>query len=864
MTTTFVLWFLNDEAMKKSIILTIALLLLAGTVLRAVPAYPGVIKYRQPDGTYINIQIHGDEFYHYTTSNGRVVAMDKDGFYRPAMMPVRNEQSVRSRRAMVGNIGKTAEKKKSLTQGSNRFIVMLIEFSDLEFSVPNAHQAFSNMLNQKGYSDNGGTGSVYDYYYENSRGQFNPTYDVIGPIKVPGAFADYGGNDNNGSDKNPRGALLDACQIASSEGLCDFSNYDNDNDGVVDNIFFFYAGHNEAEGGGEDTIWPHAWSVSGTRLNGVYLGSYACTSEYSGSKGNTMAGIGTFCHEFGHVLGLPDFYDTDYEKNGTAKAVYAFSLMCNGSYNNNGRTPPYLGAMERWILGWKEDLPEWDSAGAKTIKSVQENDGYITPTSMDMEFFLYEVRDGTGWDKYITTNLSSVPPQGMLVYHVDLSTNIVSGKEARALWNSNQLNCYEVHPCYYVVGASLGYAGYNDLLYPGTTGTTSFEGTDWAGYATGYKLSDINYQDGTVSLNLSLPTSKSIVGTVTDSKGNPLTGVKVSVADPNASNVKALLKGQRLISQFDLEKVSGYTTLTGIDGKYEVEIPFEGGPDFQVTYSLEMYYSKTEKVSAPNLRNKNDVVLFDLGEGVQGELCKHEEQSGYTLGFKGDGPWSGTFAVMFTPEELASHVGQSLTAINYIIKTDSFPEKLDVFVDFDNQRVFTRTINTFSSGIFNKVDISDAGIVIPSDKKVYIGYSIKNINYQHFITFDVLQSNGYEGGGMVLMNYTTEGSDSWQSSGYNFMIDADVVLNVSPFDDLGAKVISNPGNGTYALGSEFSLAFINPSAGEKAESVAWYYDGAPVSGASVTLSAAGKHKVKAIVSYSDGSTEEIVQEIEVK
>jgi len=195
--------------------------------------------------------------------------------------------------------------------GSKRFLVLLVQFNDLYFSVSNSNLAFTRMLNQEGYSENGGTGSVRDYYYENSSGAFAPEFDVIGPITLSKSVRYYGANKEDGGEMYERSQemVIEAAQLARQQYGVNFSQYDNDGDGIVDNVFVFFAGHNEAEGGPDYTIWPHAWNVyyENVVYDGVRLSSYACASELRGHQGTTMAGIGTYCHEFGHVLGMPDF-----------------------------------------------------------------------------------------------------------------------------------------------------------------------------------------------------------------------------------------------------------------------------------------------------------------------------------------------------------------------------------------------------------------------------------------------------------------------------------------------------------------------------------------------------------------------------
>lgn len=864
--------------MKRNLfILGIALFVFCS--LKAAPAYPYPIKYTQPDGSVITIRLHGDEFWHYTTCNGRVVERGDDGFYHPASLPSR--AGVAAARARTVSLRNQAARhnsvlrsnaKSSISIGEKRFLVLLIEFSDIKFTVDNPNAAFSALLNERGYSENGGTGSVYDYYSENSRGQFIPTYDVIGPITLNKTCADYGANkkdadgkEKRGEDKDPGGALIDACGIAYTQGLINFADYDNDGDGVVDNVFFYYAGYNEAEGANGDTIWPHASGIWNS-FGGVYVNSYACSSEYRGNSGNTMAGIGTFCHEFGHVLGLPDLYDTDYEENGSATTVNSFSLMCDGNYNNNGRTPPYLGAMERYLLGWKNSIEEKTGTGEITVRPVYENDGFRTPTSVEGEFFLYEVRDGSGWDRYILTSSNSTPPKGMLVYHVDMSTtNMVGSYTAASLWKKNSINDYSAHPCYYIVRPTTSYSSYQDFVYPGTSNTTSFEGTDWARLPSGFKLSNITWNGNGVSLTMTQQEDRLMKGKVTDSKGRPMAGVEVSLVPQRVSSTQASGTARRFLVLRDVAEASSYTALTASDGSYTVAVPKTEGPVFTVSFSIPFYSTVTDRIAINGLNYVMDVVMYNFAESEPGSLCKHGLPYS-ALGYTNEASsWSGTMAAMFSASELTGNVGDRISAIKYMI-SGSKAAQVDVFVDFGAERVFTRKVNQPGFNSIQTIDISDADIRIPAGKDVYFGYAVKDITNQYWINIDNTEELGYKtGAGMCRDGYQTTGSDDWGDLEYNLIISAETQTIVSPFNNLGVRIISNPSEGSvYQLGASFILAFDNPSTGETAENIIWYYDGNAVTGSSITLSEAGYHTIRAVISYSDGGSETIEQQVLVQ
>ena len=221
--------------------------------------------------------------------------------------------------------------------GNHKTLVILAEFQDVRYSISSPKESFSDMLNTPGYSENGATGSAADYFKDNSGGKFSPEFVVVGPVLLPKEMGFYGENKTATYEPNARQMIIDACQIAAEQGLVNFKEFDSDNDGIVDNVYVFYAGYDEAAAGApEEAVWAHEGTLKGMAgnvIDGVELNTYACSSELKNSSGKEMVGIGTICHEFGHVLGLPDFYDTDGVVGGESVALYEhFSIMDGGSY----------------------------------------------------------------------------------------------------------------------------------------------------------------------------------------------------------------------------------------------------------------------------------------------------------------------------------------------------------------------------------------------------------------------------------------------------------------------------------------------------------------------------------------------------
>lgn len=424
--------------------------------LLAVPATPFPIERTLPDGSKLTIFLRGDEFFNYTLSeDGFLIRENEQGFFTyvditaqgvqlPTSVRVRPkaertgeekqltarlqvnpdlQQHYRIRRAAKETATDNRPMRTYPANGSPKSLVILVNYSDVSFVTPNPNQAFTNLLNQEGYSANGGTGSARDYFKAASFGATSPEFVVVGPYTLPNNRAYYGGNTSGDDDQRPREMIVDACKAAAAAGV-DFSVYDTDNDGVVDNVFVYYAGHNEAEGGPKESVWPHRWQLNtNLTLNGKQVLGYACTSELRSSSGSNMCGIGTFAHEFGHVYGLVDYYATN---NATHHTLSYWNIMDAGAYLNLGRTPPTYSAYDRFYVGWLTPtiLKSPQDVVIKDIKT--SNSAYLLTSTNNhnlnganpnpTEFILLEYRARTGWDAFL-------PNSGMLATRIVYNRN---------------------------------------------------------------------------------------------------------------------------------------------------------------------------------------------------------------------------------------------------------------------------------------------------------------------------------------------------------------------------------------------------------------------------------------------------------
>ncbi|MBR1543367.1 MAG: M6 family metalloprotease domain-containing protein [Muribaculaceae bacterium] len=434
--------------MKLKLLFT-AMLAMVCAVAQAVPARPTPTTITQSDGSTITVTAIGDEWHHsLITLDGKAVELGEDGniYYRTregvatmlaheagerkaeemefvARHSLTTADLTTERKSVESGRAKAPRKAKSSmpTTGTQRIPVIVVEFSD---------KKCSNTIDKFRSTYTSGSTSVYQYFYDQSNGNYQPQYDVYGIYPLDSDRATYGANltsgNRKGSDKGVARMVSDA--IAKAGDDINWANYDNNGDGYADVCIVVYAGVGEAQASSTvpNAIWPCRWSLASGQYygdgngvvtrNGVKIDDFGVFNEIYGSRdsGTTMDGIGTFCHEFSHCLGLPDFYETTYS-NGYW-GIGSWSLMNKGCYNNNGYTPVGYGGYEKSFMGWvtlqtprentKYTLPVWNQKNASTDIAYK-----ITSPINSNEYYVLENRSKQGWDRYI-------PDQGLMVTHV--------------------------------------------------------------------------------------------------------------------------------------------------------------------------------------------------------------------------------------------------------------------------------------------------------------------------------------------------------------------------------------------------------------------------------------------------------------
>lgn len=519
--------------------------------LAAVPALPAFRIVTQKDSTRLEVFLQGDEYSHcYFTSDYIPVALGEDGSYYYMYVDnnvlrlsslIAHEENKRGReekdfikkhadntidflskrwmekvekanydrlqRAARSSMRSLGDPK--MYTGNKKGLVILVNFANKEMSLSNANGFFDNMFNKVGFNDYNAIGSVHDYFYDQSYGQFDLTFDVVGPVTVSNTYAYYGSNGTslNGGDKRAYEMIVEACQLVDNQ--VNYADYDWDGDGEVDQVFVIYAGYGEASGGASNTIWPHEshlqYYESGVlHMDGVTINTYACSCELTGGSGTTLNGMGTACHEFSHCLGLPDFYDTGY--SGGFGMDY-WDLMSSGSYsgpNGIGEVPTGYSAYEKWFAGWL-NFQELNSPcivdsmpciGDEPLAYVVYNDNHRN------EYFLLENRQNTRWYSYVGSYRDC---HGLLVTHVDYS---------ETAWRNNKVNSSAKHQRMTIIPADMSYgytvssegrvyyrvnkAELQGDLFPGLHGVTEL--TNTSHITTGGILYNLN-TDGSCYMN---------------------------------------------------------------------------------------------------------------------------------------------------------------------------------------------------------------------------------------------------------------------------------------------------------------------------------------------------------------------------
>ena len=464
----------KDSRIMKKLLLSFTLLLTA-LAIQAVPAKPVKKTVQLQDGTVMELTLRGDEHFSYMTdatgvpylmrANGKVERTTAS--FIEEKWTEQRDKRLEKMHATGGSLRASRRVGTSGTMtGKHRGLVILMQFTDVPFVTENPQAVFDRFFNEIGYHDYGMAGSVKDYFLAQSYDQLDIDFDVVGPFTTANEMAYYGKPDGDNNDIHP--SLMVAEAVDAAAKVVNYSNYDWDGDGAVDQVFVIYAGYGQAQGADPNTIWPHEYVISAEtgspkKYNGVTINTYGCAAELRGNgKTNTgiLDGIGTACHEFSHCLGLPDMYDTSPTDN---YAMAYWDVMCKGNYNDDSNTPSAYTSYERWFAGWIEPTEITEMTRVTDMEPITEKpEAYILYNEKNRnEYYLLENRQLTGFD-------AAQYGHGLLILHVDYNKDV---------WESNKVNTSASRQRMTIIPADNNFifsgAGFAGDPWPGRTGNTA-------------------------------------------------------------------------------------------------------------------------------------------------------------------------------------------------------------------------------------------------------------------------------------------------------------------------------------------------------------------------------------------------------
>ncbi len=513
-----------------------------------VPAHPDPATVEQPDGTQITVRLRGDEHVHwYEDRDGYLVARcpqtrrwlyarregdrikgtdhlvgqadpQRLGLVRPDAQWLGR---LRAARADARRTPPPPGRGRVPTTGTMKNLVVLVNYADM--TVDYTTTQYTDLFNEVGYTTDGAVGSIRDYYEEVSRNAFTVASTVVEAVTLDNGYAYYGANDAFGWDIRPREMVEQALAKLETRGF-DFSTMDGDGDGWVDCLTVIHAGRDEAYSGNDpDYIWSHKWAMTSPKTyDGVSLWPYHTVPAQRGRDGSPsswgLTRIGVVCHEMGHILGLPDLYDTTY----ASKGVGDFCLMAGGSWNgDSGTSPAHMSAWCKVTLGWVTPTVI-SSAGSYALGAVVTT-GEIVQLQGNLpsnEYFLIENRQPTSFDAALPGS-----SRGLLIWHVD------ENKSGNTDANHYKVDVEEASGTQHLQ-LNQNYGDDADYFRSGNatefTQSTTPSNIGYCGTPLGLDVTHISATTSTMTFDVAGVAPVKVSGYVKDAEGTAVGGVTVS------------------------------------------------------------------------------------------------------------------------------------------------------------------------------------------------------------------------------------------------------------------------------------------------------------------------------------------------
>jgi len=883
-----------------SALLVVALFIYSAVTAFASPAYPGLIKKVQPDGTVISLYLKGDEKIHwmesedgysllYDSNRNIVYAIaDKEGNMVPSSVVARDISSrsasdqtflkeipqklnyspvqintAKSIWKMVQKSSNPESNQLRATAKTAKAICTLINFSDKSITISKA--AFNNLMNQVGYSAEGDNGSVHDYYIENSYGQVDLEITVAGPYTLSQPWAYYGANDpSTGSDNIDK-----VHQFATEAANLTFggnnptinpADYDNGS-GSIGGFHIIYAGYGEEAGGDPNCIWAHeSGFYPALTFGGEQLKTYSCSAELRGNSGTNITHIGVICHEMGHVLGAPDFYDV----NGTGAATDFlgtgnWDLMASGNWNNGGACPAHINMYQKIQFGWVNPTVLTQAQAITGMPNSETNAvAYRYDTSTSGEYFVLENRQKTGFDQYI-------PGTGLLIYHVSITNADI---------NNNTVNIASPQKVYPVcasattnptaTAASYGSINTAGCPFPGTSNKTSFTdysipaATSWKGNNTLKPVTEIQQQNGVISFNFLMPNANP----VTNLKAAPFgQSVQLTWTKPSDDVIGYnVYRNNTLLIKLTQPDSTSYTQYNVAAGTYSycVTACYPGKESAPVCQEVSISKSSingnsytVKNLTAQNVNGNKDIQINWQSPFVS-DWVSHATNTNYVLN-GGTNPF--TSVSRFMTDDLQNFYGSQLTKVRFWVDTAQCKYTIQVWLQdpgltsLPDTPIVSQVVNNPTLGSENVITLNTP-VPLVNNKELWIGIQYQMTNPKAYVAgFDGDSPSMGDPASMSQRNWIIQ--DQWYYIGQSDSINWDI----SGYLQFDNTFLNAPATTTNAWLRSSTATTATPT------SYVVYRDGVKIATTTKsqyidTLMSSGTHIYCISIAYDDGSESE--------